>query len=224
MSFPILSCAEIRACEQHAIHECGMPSLLLMENAGRGMADLLVSLGIAGRVVICCGKGNNGGDGLVVARHLDNRSIPIHVFVFAKPEELSPDSAVNYRALRGSDIPITFLSGASPDLESLQLALATGEWVVDALCGTGLSGPLKSPFDKVVEQINVSDARVLAADIPSGLDGDTGQPLGPTVRADHTATLIAWKAGFVKPGAAEWTGQVHLLDVGIPRKLLPMAT
>jgi NAD(P)H-hydrate epimerase len=217
MVFPILSCAEIRAREHRAIHDHGMPSLLLMENAGRGMADLLVSLGVAGKVVICCGKGNNGGDGLVLARHLDNRGIRVHVFVFAKSEELSPDSVVNHRALTGSEVAITVLPGSSPDVEPLRFALATCEWVVDALFGTGLRGPLKAPFDQVVDLINAGSARVFAADIPSGLDGDSGQPLGPTVRANHTATLIAWKAGFVKAQAAEWTGQVHLLDVGIPR-------
>lgn len=223
MSFPILSCAEVRACEQRAIQDLGLPSLLLMENAGRGMADLLVSLGIAGKVVICCGKGNNGGDGLVVARHLDNGLVRVQVFVFAKPEDLSSDSAVNYRVLAGSGVPITLLPGASPDLAPLRLALSTSEWVVDALFGTGLSGPLKPPFDAVVDLINVGGAKVLAADIPSGLDGDSGQPLGPTIRAHHTATLIAWKAGFVKAGAEEWTGQVHMLDVGIPRNLVQPA-
>src|SRR5205823_10758120 len=107
-----------------------------------------------------------------------------------------------------------------PDLETLRVDLATSDWIMDALFGTGLSGPLRSPFAEIVALINDSPAKVIAADIPSGLDGDTGLPLGPTVRADHTATLLAWKKGFVEESAREWTGQVHLVDIGLPRCLL----
>ncbi len=219
MPFPILSCAEVRAREQQAIRELGMPSLLLMENAGRGIAELLVSLGIAGKVTICCGKGNNGGDGLVIARHLDNAHIPVQVLLFAGPEQLSPDSAVNYRVLTGGGVKVDIHAGTL-DREKVRVDLATSDWVVDAMFGTGLSGPLRPPFDEIVALINDSPAKVLAVDIPSGLDGDTGRPLGPTVRAQHTATLLAWKAGFVQEPAREWVGQVHLVDIGLPRKFL----
>jgi NAD(P)H-hydrate epimerase len=94
------------------------------------------------------------------------------------------------------------------------------EWVVDALFGTGLTGPLRSPFDQIVEAINTAPARVLAVDIPSGLDCDTGQPLGPTVRAHQTATMAALKKGFAEPAARTWLGAVHLVDIGVPAALL----
>ena len=220
MSFPILSCAEVREREGRAIAALGMPSLLLMENAGRNIADLLVSLGISGKVAICCGKGNNGGDGLVVARHLDNWHIPVQVLLFGKPEELSPDSAVNYRILTGSGVKVDVHAAPEPDLETLRVDLATSDWIMDALFGTGLSGPVREPFDRVIAAMNASPAPLLAVDIPSGLDCDTGRPLGPTVRADHTATLLAWKVGFVQEAAREWIGQVHLVDIGLPRRLL----
>jgi NAD(P)H-hydrate epimerase len=215
MTAPALPCAEVRAREQRAIRELGMPSLLLMENAGRNVAELLLSLGVAGEVVICCGKGNNGGDGLVMARHLDNRAIPVRVLLFARPEELSPDAAVNYRILAGS--------GLTPEVHATapgEDAFAGADWIVDALFGTGLSGPLRPPFDAVVGRINESGAKVLAVDIPSGLDGDTGRPLGPTARANHTATLLAMKVGFLNEAAREWTGAVHLIDIGLPRRFL----
>jgi NAD(P)H-hydrate epimerase len=219
MSFPILSCAAVRERESRAIRSLGMPSLLLMENAGRNIAELLVSLGISGKVAICCGKGNNGGDGLVIARHLDNWQIPVQVLLFANPDELSLDAAVNYRILAGSGVKAVVHAGEL-DRESIRVDLATSDWVVDALFGTGLSGPLRSPFDEIVAIINDSPAKVLAVDIPSGLDGDTGKPLGSTVRAHHTATMLAWKTSFVQEAAREWLGQVHLIDIGLPRHFL----
>jgi NAD(P)H-hydrate epimerase len=215
-----MTCAEVRQRERRAIEELGLPSLLLMENAGRGLAELLVSLGVGGKVVVCCGKGNNGGDGLVLARHLDNRQVPVHVLQFARPEELTPDAALNYRILTGSGVAVEIHAGQPLDVEQLRGELAAASWVVDALFGTGLRGPLRPPFDGIVGLINDSGANVLAVDIPSGLDGDTGRPLGPAVRARHTGTLIAVKVGFTQPQAGEWTGQVHLIDTGLPRSLL----
>jgi NAD(P)H-hydrate epimerase len=104
--------------------------------------------------------------------------------------------------------------------EKLRHELAAAEWIVDALFGTGLTGPVRPPFAQVITAINRQCARVLAVDIPSGLDGDTGQPLGPTIRAEHTATFVAQKTGFANPAAQEWLGRVHVVDIGIPRALL----
>src|SRR5262249_17814629 len=108
----------------------------------------------------------------------------------------------------------------SVDAKALHRDLGESEWVVDALFGTGLGGPVRAPFDKVIEAINHSHARVLAVDIPSGLDCDTGRPLGPTVRAEHTATFVAQKKGFQEAAAKEWLGQVHVIDIGAPRVLV----
>jgi NAD(P)H-hydrate epimerase len=191
-----------------------------MENAGRGAAELLLRLGVHGRVVVCCGKGNNGGDGFVIARHLDNHRVPVRVLLFCRPEELSGDAAINYAVVARSGLPVGAFGGDPPDLGALRQELAAAEWVVDALFGTGLSGPLRPPFDQVVAAVNAAPARVLAVDIPSGLDCDTGQPLGPTVRAAHTVTFVAEKKGFTNPEAREWLGQVHVADIGAPRCLL----
>jgi NAD(P)H-hydrate epimerase len=194
--------------------------VVLMENAGRGAAEVLLSLGVRGRVVVCCGKGNNGGDGFVIARHLDIRSVDVRVLLFANPEELTGDAATNCTIVRRSGIPLDVRAGQSVDGEALRQELARAEWVVDALFGTGLSGAVRPPFDGVIAAINASGAKVLAVDIPSGLDCDTGQPLGPTVRAHRTITFVATKIGFTQPAAREWVGTVHVVGIGAPRAAL----
>src|SRR5262249_13308641 len=150
---------------------------------------------IHGPVVICCGKGNNGGDGFVIARHLDIHSVPVKVLLFSQPEALTGDAAVNYGIISKAGLPIKTHSGPTVAEDVLRGEFSTAAWIVDALFGTGLSGPLRAPFDGIVEAINASAARVLAVDIPSGLDCDSGQPLGPTVKATHTATFVAMKKG-----------------------------
>jgi NAD(P)H-hydrate epimerase len=215
-----LSREQVRSIDRRAIEDYGMPGVALMENAGRGAAELLVRLGIHGRVVICCGKGNNGGDGYVIARHLDYAGVDVRVLLFFRPEELTGDAAINYHIIARSKLPIGVQDPSNFEENAVRTALAGADWVVDALFGTGLSGPIRAPLDRIVELINASGAKVVAVDIPSGLDCDTGRPLGPTVRAHHTATFVAVKKGFVEESAKEWLGQVHVVDIGVPRALL----
>jgi NAD(P)H-hydrate epimerase len=211
---------QVRELDRRAIEEYGVPGSVLMENAGRGVAELLCTLGVNGKVVVCCGKGNNGGDGFVIARHLDNRRIPISVLLFARPQELTGDAATAYRIIAMSELPISIFDRPTIAPDLLRRELAGADWIVDALCGTGLRGPMRAPLDEPANAINISGARVLAVDLPSGLDCDTGEPLGPTVRANHTATFVALKKGFANPSAAPWFGQVHVVDIGAPRKLV----
>jgi NAD(P)H-hydrate epimerase len=222
-----LSREQARALDRRAMEELGIPGIVLMENAGRGMAELLLSLVAAGPVVVCCGKGNNGGDGLVIARHLANAGVPVRVLLFAEPARLPADAAVNYTIIermsahdagrpgqRGS-VSLEVVPGPVEDAR-LAATLAGADWLVDALFGSGLRGPVPPPFDRVIAAINAAGARVLAVDIPSGLDSDTGVPSGPSVRADHTATVAAPKKGFREPAAAAWLGQVHVVEMGTP--------
>jgi NAD(P)H-hydrate epimerase len=213
-----LSREEIRSVERGAIEHYGVPEIVLMENAGRGASELLMGLGAKGPVVLCCGRANNGGDGLVIARHLDNRGVPVRVLQFGGPE--TPAAQTNFQIVRRSGLSLTVFDLKAPLAGGLAESLADAEWVVDALFGTGLRGPLRPPFDEVVEAINRRRARVLAVDIPSGLDCDTGKPAGPCVRADHTATFVAFKKGFDAPEAAAWLGEVHVLEIGAPRRCL----
>jgi NAD(P)H-hydrate epimerase len=222
---------QARALDRRAIEEIGIPGIVLMENAGRGMAELLLRLGVRGPVVVCCGKGNNGGDGLVVARHLANAGTRVRVLLFADPEKLPLDARTNHAIVartcaleqgRGG-LALAVLAGEVEDAR-LRQEMAGADWVVDALFGSGLRGPVPPPFDRVIAAINAGSARVLAVDIPSGLDSDTGKPAGPTVRAHHTATVAAPKKGFLDPAAAAWLGQVHVIDMGCPAALVAAAT
>jgi NAD(P)H-hydrate epimerase len=214
----LLSREQARALDQRAMTEYGVPGIVLMENAGRNMAELLRRLHTGGSVVICCGPGNNGGDGFVMARHLDNAGIAVRVLLFGSVEQLRGDAAINGHILLRSQVPLLAWPTFAP--EDLARELAGASWIVDALFGSGLRGPVRSPFDQVIEAINAAGAPVLAVDIPSGLDCDTGRPMGATVRAQHTATVGALKKGFPEAGAAAWLGQVHVIDMGAPRRLL----
>jgi NAD(P)H-hydrate epimerase len=209
---------EVRAIDRRAIEEFGVPGVVLMENAGRGAAEVLLSLGVSGPVTIYCGKGNNGGDGFVIARHLDNRGVEVRVLLFARPEELTGDAAINFHIIKQSGL--SFRADLGEDESALNEELSRSAWIVDALFGTGLTGAVRPPFDRVIAAINASGRPVLAVDIPSGLDCDTGQTMGATVRAQHTVTFVAMKKGFAEPAAKEWLGQVHVVDIGAPRVLL----
>jgi NAD(P)H-hydrate epimerase len=216
----MLSRDEVRAIDRRAIEEFGVPGVVLMENAGRGAAEVLLSLGVRGPVVVCCGKGNNGGDGFVIARHLVLHGCDVRVLLFAPPGELRGDAAVNYGIIAKLRLPMEQMTEPL-DEPRLSRELAAADWVVDALFGTGLEGPVRRPLDRVIELINASRTKVFAVDIPSGLDCDTGKPLGAAVRAQHTATFVAVKKGFLEPGAEAWTGKVHVVHIGVPTERSP---
>ncbi len=222
MELPVLTREQSRLVDRLAAEEYGFSGLVLMENAGRGVADVLCGLGLAGPVVVCCGKGNNAGDGFVLARHLDLRGHPVRVLLWAEPEELTGDAAANYRILSKTDVPIEVF-GAAYDAPRLAKLLDGAAWIVDALLGTGARGEPRPPLDAVIDQLNAATARRLAIDLPSGLDCDTGQPAQHTIRATETCTFAAAKTGFFAPGAAEYIGRLHVLDIGVPRRLIERA-
>jgi NAD(P)H-hydrate epimerase len=214
-----ITCQQAREIDRRATEQYGIPSIVLMENAGRGVADTLCDLGIRGPVVICCGKGNNAGDGFAVARHLELRGYEPRVLLWADPRTLSGDAAVNFQILANSGLPITVFNDRY-DADGLAARLAGAAWVVDALLGTGARGEPRAPLDRVIEHLNASGVPLLAVDLPSGLDCDTGQAAQHTIRAAHTCTFIAAKAGFSAAGVEAYTGCVHVLDIGVPRKLI----
>lgn len=219
-----LSRDEVRSLDQRAIEGYGVPGIVLMENAGRGCAELLMRLNPEKRpVVILCGPGNNGGDGFVIARHLDIHGWPVDVQVMARNSRTGGDAEINFDILFAAGIDYTHYNPehvSELQAKFLVKKIQQAEWLVDALFGTGLTRPLSHPYDFAVNELNASGHPVLAIDIPSGLDCDTGEPLGPTVRATHTATFVAHKKGFLNPKSREWTGEVHVIDIGAPRKLV----
>lgn len=211
-----LSREEVRAIDHRALHEFGMAESVLLENAGRGAAQLLQSLGIRGPVIICCGKGNNGGDGLVMARHLALARATVRVQVFYDPNTLPSGQLVNLRQLGQVGVPLSVFPPDGLELERVARQLGSAEWIVDALTGTGLNGPIRPPLDSVIGILNAAPAPVLALDLPSGLDCDTGEPLGACVRAAHTVTFASLKKGFANPAARVYLGRVHLVGIGVP--------
>ncbi|MCC6124367.1 MAG: NAD(P)H-hydrate epimerase [Pirellulales bacterium] len=208
-----------RLVDRLATDEYGMTGLVLMENAGRGAADVLCRLGLTGPVVICCGKGNNAGDGFVIARHLDLRGHAVKILLWAEPAELTGDAAVNFRILEKTDVPIEVF-GNRHDAPRLEKLLRGAAWIVDGLLGTGARGDPRSPFDEVIDQLNAAAAPKLAIDLPSGLDCDTGEPARHAIRAAETCTFVAAKPGFLTPAAAPYVGRLHVLDIGQPRGLV----
>jgi NAD(P)H-hydrate epimerase len=221
MSSLYLSRDAVRDLDRRAIQEYGVPGVVLMENAGRGAAELLTQLNAqCGRVLILCGPGNNGGDGFVMARHLQNLGADVDVLLFGSIDTLTPDAKVNALIWQKSAPLWTAPANSRLDVDTRRIIDGAPGWIVDALFGTGLTRPLGPPFDDVVAAVNARRRHVLAVDLPSGLDCDTGEPLGPTIRATHTATFVAHKKGFLNPEAKTWTGAIHVIDIGAPKKLV----
>lgn len=208
-----LTRAQVREVDRLAVERYALPSILLMENAARGLADV-ATLMLHGidfpTVLVVCGGGNNGGDGLAVARHLHNRAAHVHVIPTIDPERYRGDAAINWEVVRRMGIASSRgpIVGLSPHL------------IIDALFGTGLSGAVRDSEVQWIDLINAQQAPVLAADIPSGLDCDTGEPLGACVRATRTVTFVAEKVGFANPASRQYTGEVTVADIGAPRELI----
>ena len=217
-----LTRAQVRNVDAIAIERFGVPGIVLMENAGRNTAELLFEQGVNGPVVICCGKGNNGGDGFVIARHLENAGYEVRVLLFADPDDLRGDALTNHRILEAAGTPIRVF-GPTTEPGELRDELAQSDWIVDALLGTGTQGEIRSPFDSVIDAINAAGKRVLAVDLPSGLDCDTGEPLNHCVRATLTATFVARKTGFDNDRSRDFTGDVHVIDIGVPKRVIEAA-
>ena len=217
MSDLYLTRAQSREVDTTAINEYRIPGIVLMENAGRGAVDALVDYGIYGHILICCGKGNNAGDGFVMARHLTLRGHLATLWLFAPPDELSGDAATNYEIARNCRVPmVEFREGQWGRFETI---LYQSDWVVDALLGTGAQGAPREPFAGVIRRINQARIKVLAVDLPSGLDADTGIPAEPTIRARLTCTFFANKFGLSKAAAMPFVGEIEVCDIGFPPSL-----
>ncbi len=207
--------AQSRSIDRRAIEEVGIPSLVLMENAGRAVVAAIERRlgGTAGRkVVILCGKGNNGGDGLVVARHLHARGADVRVFLAGRLEQLSPDAALQARMVGGIGLPVAEVTTAAAARE----ALAGSDLAVDALLGTGTRGEVTGLLAELIEALNASPVPVVAVDVPSGLNADTGQPCGCCVRAVESVTFGVLKRGLVVYPGAGYAGEVTLAPISIP--------
>jgi NAD(P)H-hydrate epimerase len=227
-SMTYLSCQQCRRADQIAIEEMGIPSLTLMENAGLASANAIMDLNLDGGTVVLCGTGNNGGDGFVIARHLHTYGKRVRVILVAESSKASGDALANLQRLSRIGISPIELK-AQKDIEEIRELLATIDGskvsiIVDAMLGTGASGPLRAPFDRVVGAANTVDATRVAIDLPSGLNGDNGQVDNNAFRADLTCTFIALKHGMNTACGREYCGEVKLLNIGLPDEAIMRAS
>ncbi|HUU44449.1 MAG TPA: NAD(P)H-hydrate dehydratase [Acidobacteriota bacterium] len=214
----IVTPTQMQAIDRRAIEGMGIPGLTLMENAGRGIAErirdqVLGEMTSGAHVAIVCGRGNNGGDGFVIARHLAEAHTEITILLLGSLAQLKGDALVNAERAQEMGLTIRELAddAATPDLDHYDL-------LVDAIFGTGFRGPISGLASAVIEAMNGSGVRIVAVDSPSGLDGTTGAAAGTVVDADFTMTLAAYKRGqWLWPGRG-LVGKLEEIDIGIPRE------
>ncbi|HEX2165361.1 MAG TPA: NAD(P)H-hydrate epimerase, partial [Thermoanaerobaculia bacterium] len=216
----VLSPEAMREVDRRAIEEVGLPGLVLMENAALGVVEAIAELHPdAERVTIFCGPGNNGGDGLAVARHLDLRGYEVQVWRVTGGREPSADAAAQLRVCEWQEVAVEEIEDED-DLGAAFADAASADIVVDALFGTGLGRPLDGLFAAVVDLLNELPPPVLAIDLPSGLAGGAAHPIGPHVVADATVTFAAPKPAHVLSPAAGFCGELVVADLGIPPALV----
>lgn len=223
---PVLSVAQSRSFDEKATSQFGVPSLLLMENAARGMVESLLRRRAWGPTLVLCGGGNNGGDGLAIARHLDGRGRKVQVVLFADSDRLQGDARANYEMARLARLPVTEIpalqDGGLPPPFSEWLAAA--DWVVDAILGVGGRGAPREPAAAAIRAVNASGKRVYAVDVPSGLDADLGPPTAAAERSNVVRATVTGACGTLKTGlilreSTEFVGELELIHLGTPARL-----
>lgn len=204
-----LSVAQMRETDRRCIEELGVPGAVLMENAGAAVYRELRP----GSVGVVCGKGNNGGDGFVVARRALAAGRPVSLVLLADPDEIKGDAALFMRVFQrlGGEI---LIARNEPALEAAYASLAHCETLVDAILGTGVRGEVRGLMHTAIEAW--PRVYTVAVDVPSGMDADTGEPCGVCIHADTTVTFQYPKRGFESPAAAPYLGRLVVADIGIP--------
>ncbi|MFO7769565.1 MAG: NAD(P)H-hydrate dehydratase [bacterium] len=214
--------SQMQVIDREAIDGMGIPSLQLMEAAGRGVAEAVEEFGEEGPVVAVCGKGNNGGDGLVAARLIAGRGRTVHLWLTSSPSGYSGDARVNWERLEkeAADLPgeirLFPFEGESPDAGALAAAWSGAAVILDALLGTGVGGAPRPPMDAWIEAMNLAGRPIVAVDVPSGVDADTGAVPGAAPLAHLTVTMAYPKLGLLLYPGREHAGRVRTVDIGIP--------
>ena len=218
----VVTSQEMKAIDRAAIEGLGIPGVVLMENAGRGVFIHLTDFteGVEGlRALVVCGKGNNGGDGLVVARHLANHGADVRIALLGKTSEVQGDAKVNLDIARTMKLAISEIVDEK-GLALLADSISGSDVIVDAIFGTGFSGKAEGLYASVIDQMNSSDSPLIAIDCPSGLNVDTGRSEGACVEADFTVTMALLKRGHLLYPGADLCGEVAVVDIGIPHSLV----
>jgi NAD(P)H-hydrate epimerase len=217
----LVTSAEMQAMDRMTIESIGIPGRVLMENAGREAARVFRAHFAAQArkgVGVLAGRGNNGGDGHVIARCLAQAGYPVRVFLAAAPERVAGDAAANLGLLRPLGIPVVEIADEESFGRRREEIRDVAVWV-DALFGTGLNAEVRGYFRRLIETINALDRPVLAVDVPSGLSADTGRPCGACIRARITVTFAYPKIGHLVYPGAEYSGRLEVVDIGIPHRV-----
>lgn len=213
---------EMQAMDRQTIESFGIPGIVLMENAGRGATRFFMERVYAtapGKVALVAGRGNNGGDGFVMARYLAGMGIPVTVYLLAKCEGVRGDAAANLKLLEPLNVEVIEMPEAG-DLDRHKSAMVHASCWIDAMFGTGLKSEVRGRFAQMLDFINSLGRPVFAVDIPSGINSDTGQVCGTAIRATATATFAFAKIGHLVTPGAEYTGHLRVIDIGIPRHVV----
>ncbi len=214
-----LTRAQVRRVDQIAIEHFGIPGIVLMENAALHASRVALSMltdPAGAPVLVICGSGNNGGDGLAISRHLHNSGVKVTIALLVDPAHYTGDALINWRIVERMKLSVVEAGEAEIERSAAPL-------LIDAIFGTGLTPPPRDPLPALARAINSSGLPVLAIDLPSGLDCDTGLPLGDCIRATKTVTFVAEKLGFANPQARQWLGEVVVADIGCPREAIARA-
>lgn len=207
---------EMERLEREAEERFGISTLILMENAGRSVAESIERTFAHAfrRILVVCGPGNNGGDGFVAARHLRNKGYDVSVVLFGDAAKLKPDAVANLNIIRNAKIFLVI----NPDMNRFRKRLAHSDLIVDALFGTGLRRDLNDPYPAVIKAVNRSHKKVVCIDIPSGIDADTGQSRRLAVKGNLTVTLGHPKMGLLRGEGRGHAGAVLVGDISLPRR------
>ncbi len=211
-----LTRAQVREIDRRSIEEFHIPGEVLMENASRALADVaqeMLARAENQTILILCGGGNNGGDGLAAARHLHNAGCDVQIALTTDPARYQKEALINWQIVQAMRLPT--MQATTALIETTEASL-----IIDAIFGTGLTQPPRAPFGQFVAALDQRSIPILAVDIPSGLDCDTGRPLGPCVRATRTITFVAEKIGFACVEAQPYLGRVTVAGIGCPRELI----
>lgn len=219
----LVTADEMRMLDQKAINEYGIPGIVLMENAGLAVVHVIKDHFSGSlerkRILVFAGKGNNGGDGFVVARHLANAGCDVKIFLLCKPEELQGDALINWKIARKMNIRYQLII-SDRDLNVVKVGLMYTELLVDGIFGTGFKGGVQGTVAKLIDIVNETGKPVVAIDLPSGMEADTGRVIGPCIKAQYTVTLALPKVGLVLEPAAPFVGKLVTADISLPRELI----
>ncbi len=214
----VVSVTQMKTYERLAIEKYGIPGIILMENAGLRSADFIsakYSNKKGFKVLVVCGRGNNAGDGFVVARHLLNRGYSVQICILANEKDISKDALTNLLILKKLKAKLYFKGASVPDKLFLK-QMNSCNLIIDAIFGIGLCRKVEDPVKSYILAINNSYKPVVALDVPSGLNADTGRVLGVSVKAKYTLTMGFAKKGFFICKGPEYVGKIYVIDIGSP--------